>query len=105
MLRRGAAWLALPNAANRYPEIVVVGGLGFEPRLPESESGVLPLNYPPILGFRAVRPGAISLPEIGASAAPVNTVRPPSHPWKGPGPGSGLAFYHGRPRLGRAAVL
>src|SRR5262245_31897740 len=26
----------------------VAGGLGFEPRLTESESAVLPLNYPPI---------------------------------------------------------
>jgi hypothetical protein len=25
----------------------VAGGLGFEPRLTESESAVLPLNYPP----------------------------------------------------------
>jgi hypothetical protein len=26
---------------------LVAGGLGFEPRLAESESAVLPLNYPP----------------------------------------------------------
>ncbi len=26
---------------------IVAGGLGFEPRLTESESAVLPLNYPP----------------------------------------------------------
>jgi hypothetical protein len=25
----------------------VAGGPGFEPEMPESESGVLPLNYPP----------------------------------------------------------
>ena len=27
----------------------MAGGLGFEPRLAESESAVLPLNYPPLL--------------------------------------------------------
>ena len=27
---------------------LVAGGLGFEPRLAESESAVLPLNYPPL---------------------------------------------------------
>ena len=26
----------------------MAGGLGFEPRLTESESAVLPLNYPPL---------------------------------------------------------
>jgi hypothetical protein len=26
----------------------LAGGLGFEPRLTESESAVLPLNYPPL---------------------------------------------------------
>ena len=29
----------------------MAGGLGFEPRLTESESAVLPLNYPPIAMF------------------------------------------------------
>src|SRR3954466_7838432 len=29
----------------------VAGGLGFEPRLTESESAVLPLNYPPIASY------------------------------------------------------
>src|SRR5215471_9646747 len=29
----------------------MAGGLGFEPRLTESESAVLPLNYPPISSF------------------------------------------------------
>src|SRR5262249_1729356 len=29
------------------PRATVAGGLGFEPRLTESESAVLPLNYPP----------------------------------------------------------
>ena len=29
-------------------QIQMAGGLGFEPRLTESESAVLPLNYPPI---------------------------------------------------------
>ena len=28
-------------------KVEVAGGLGFEPRLTESESAVLPLNYPP----------------------------------------------------------
>jgi len=32
---------------SRRPFQGVAGGPGFEPRLPESESGVLPLNYPP----------------------------------------------------------
>src|SRR4029077_5131973 len=32
-------------------EIFVAGGLGFEPRLTESESAVLPLNYPPIASY------------------------------------------------------
>jgi hypothetical protein len=32
----------------KYRRLWVAGGLGFEPRLTESESAVLPLNYPPI---------------------------------------------------------
>jgi DNA-binding CsgD family transcriptional regulator len=34
----------------------VAGGLGFEPRLTESESAVLPLNYPPIVASVAQTP-------------------------------------------------
>ena len=34
-------------AGNACRDQEVAGGPGFEPRLPESESGVLPLNYPP----------------------------------------------------------
>jgi hypothetical protein len=40
------------RASNFAPEITkrfqLAGGLGFEPRLTESESAVLPLNYPPL---------------------------------------------------------
>ena len=36
--------------------IIVAGGRGFEPRLTESESAVLPLNYPPTRAAR-VGPG------------------------------------------------
>ena len=32
---------------NDFRCLEVAGGLGFEPRLTESESAVLPLNYPP----------------------------------------------------------
>src|SRR5947208_6450201 len=43
-----------PNAppfqakASIYLRRSLAGGLGFEPRLTESESAVLPLNYPPV---------------------------------------------------------
>src|SRR3954453_2613602 len=38
--------------------VSVAGGPGFEPRLPGSEPGVLPLNYPPsaTLGTQKARP-------------------------------------------------
>jgi hypothetical protein len=32
-----------------FSMLKVAGGLGFEPRFSESESDVLPLNYPPIV--------------------------------------------------------
>lgn len=35
------------NTALVPQELIMAGGLGFEPRLTESESVVLPLNYPP----------------------------------------------------------
>jgi hypothetical protein len=44
---------AVENARNADEIRVfsVAGGLGFEPRLTESESAVLPLNYPPIASY------------------------------------------------------
>ncbi len=44
---------AVENARNADDIRVfsVAGGLGFEPRLTESESAVLPLNYPPIASY------------------------------------------------------
>jgi hypothetical protein len=39
--------------------ILLAGGLGFEPRLTESESAVLPLNYPPIMGAPILHIGAL----------------------------------------------
>ncbi len=45
----------------------LAGGLGFEPRLTESESAVLPLNYPPIRDLPEIEPaGAIA--KIGMQA-------------------------------------
>src|SRR5262245_58945615 len=52
----------------------LAGGLGFEPRLTESESAVLPLNYPPIgktlsmsvVPGRVLSPRSLSLGRRGA---------------------------------------
>src|SRR5262249_20079216 len=40
-----------------YEYFQMAGGLGFEPRLTESESAVLPLNYPPIGKSNQIRSG------------------------------------------------
>ncbi len=56
----GAAFtLRLRRAEQVAPEVPaeMAGGPGFEPRLPESESGVLPLNYPPSGPGRGRGPG------------------------------------------------
>src|SRR5262249_1525475 len=37
-----------PSECSKHRCFRVAGGLGFEPRLTESESAVLPLNYPPM---------------------------------------------------------
>jgi hypothetical protein len=46
---------------------VLAGGLGFEPRQPESESGVLPLDDPPT---RASALGKLELADIHHSCKP-----------------------------------
>src|ERR1700694_5906764 len=67
----------------------LAGGLGFEPRLTESESAVLPLNYPPVRACRRISVGS-----AGPGLAPVflSAAAPP-------GPslavGSGFAPYIG----------
>ena len=43
----------------------VAGGLGFEPRLTESESAVLPLNYPPIGKSNQIRSGVDQASQAG----------------------------------------
>src|SRR5215471_10970020 len=43
----------------------VAGGLGFEPRLTESESAVLPLNYPPIGKSNQIRSGMDQASQAG----------------------------------------
>src|SRR5215475_11345076 len=43
----------------------VAGGLGFEPRLTESESAVLPLNYPPIGKSNQIRSGMDQTSQAG----------------------------------------
>src|SRR5262249_2170106 len=50
-----------PSECSKHRCFRVAGGLGFEPRLTESESAVLPLNYPPIgKGYpRVWRPGRV----------------------------------------------
>jgi hypothetical protein len=40
--------LGKPEKCRKLRRFLMAGGLGFEPRLTESESAVLPLNYPPI---------------------------------------------------------
>jgi hypothetical protein len=45
--RPGHTATLLTTGKRRYRRQWVAGGLGFEPRLTESESAVLPLNYPP----------------------------------------------------------
>jgi hypothetical protein len=71
----------------------MAGGLGFEPRLTESESAVLPLNYPPVrvfaagffaplrrLRIRALPSGRDFAPYIGRSQARVHPALPKVHP-------------------------
>src|SRR5262245_27851151 len=55
-----------------YNGNLVAGGLGFEPRLTESESAVLPLNYPPTLATSVGRgAGQASGPPVpGLTADP-----------------------------------
>jgi hypothetical protein len=60
---RAVAALARSRTAARK----LVGGLGFEPRLTESESAVLPLNYPPT---KPLRQQSFS-PRSGKAAAKV----------------------------------
>ena len=43
------------------PPVVVAGGPGFEPRLSESESEVLPLNYPPRESVFSTSPAGLQL--------------------------------------------
>src|SRR5262245_18088488 len=50
-------------------EKVVAGGLGFEPRLTESESAVLPLNYPPIGKSNQIRSGMDQASQAGPATA------------------------------------
>ena len=52
----------------------VAGGLGFEPRLTESESAVLPLNYSPLLAIRLLISASppVRAPDIGLPAWPVH---------------------------------
>ena len=47
---------SLPESTKRKKsDCWVAGGRGFEPRLTESESAVLPLNYPPINSLNGLR--------------------------------------------------
>src|SRR6478752_6847952 len=56
----------MPSAGYR-----VAGGLGFEPRQPESESGVLPLDDPPS------GPPSLTLKKVPAGTAPLDQPPPP----------------------------
>src|SRR5215510_1368646 len=58
--------------------ISMAGGLGFEPRLTESESAVLPLNYPPIGKSNQIRGGMDQASQAGpGSLATAADRRPP----------------------------
>ena len=57
----------------------MAGGLGFEPRLTESESAVLPLNYPPIGKSNQIRSGMDQASQAGpGSLATAADRRPPT---------------------------
>ena len=63
------------RARSRAGDRVLAGGPGFEPRLPGSEPGVLPLNYPPsgMRGPAAISsgpPGRATVPEMWACPRP-----------------------------------
>src|SRR5271168_4813509 len=53
-----STWICSANrrCARRFSVNMVAGGLGFEPRLAESESAVLPLDDPPSAGSRSPSP-------------------------------------------------
>ena len=51
----------------KFSDFKLAGGLGFEPRLAESESAVLPLNYPP----RDQVPDFVGRPRVGRGAKAV----------------------------------
>src|SRR5689334_4742787 len=68
------------------PAECLAGGLGFEPRLAESESAVLPLDDPPAAGGRVSTPAIRSCKDLreGTAAMPAAdaTLRPfPLSPW------------------------
>ena len=54
-MRSVTMMLEWPGGTAHFPPTIMAGELGFEPRLTESESAVLPLNYSPkplrFLGF------------------------------------------------------
>src|SRR5262245_22794599 len=52
-----------------FNELALAGGLGFEPRLTESESAVLPLNYPPIGKSNQIRSGMDQASQAGPATA------------------------------------
>ena len=58
----------LPSAKklNKNQYNMVAGGLGFEPRLAESESAVLPLNYPPTPSWLSDSETPLARPELVA---------------------------------------
>ena len=66
------------NAARRL--FLLAGGLGFEPRLTESESAVLPLNYPPIVRSEIAGRAAI----VGKSGALGQALRRAVYITRGP---------------------
>ena len=70
----------------------MAGGPGFEPRLTESESAVLPLNYPPMRAPRFSRKGAAR--SIAKRAS-----------WRKRGPGSRLTIPWGLLARTMAEVL
>src|SRR5262245_39056329 len=108
MAHNGPNWVD-PGTAETGSQGRLAGGLGFEPRLAESESAVLPLDDPPSRRRRAWRWGDVlhaRPPACPDGADPATPAAPTASPHPAPvSPERGFAVtIHGRGRRRGAAM-